>query len=394
MVEKTIYSFGKVKTIQGKETIFCLGEFLKEMQAKKVLLVSDKGIVEAGHVEKACEALKGAGVAWEIYDGVKTDPLDTMVDEALAMCKDSHCDIVVGLGGGSSMDVAKCVSVMMTNEGHIMEYTRINPNKRSFTADRIPLVLIPTTSGTGSELSPFAVITNTAISRKSNVTCEYFLPDVVILDPTLVFTLDKQMTVSSGFDALAHIIDGYTVKAAVLHKNPLVDCIALQAVKMVYQNLGRAYALPNDYEARYMVMMGAHLAGAMLSAGTGASHGLANMLSKYYRVPHGESVGMLLPYVMEHNLIACPSRFAELAEAMGVKKEGMTDIEAGHAAVQAVKQLATSIHLPVLSDYMKQREDIEAFVEESLDNSCNYANVREIDLDAARFIFQGAYDWS
>lgn len=388
----TTFNLGRVKTIQGEDALLQLGKEVAERKISKVLIVTDKGVADAGHVDKAVQSLKAAGVSAVVYDKIKTDPLDTMVVEALDLLTQEKCDMVIGLGGGSSMDVAKGASIMKTNEGHIMEYTRINPNRKTFKNNRIPLALIPTTSGTGSEMSPFAVITNTEINRKSNVTCEFFLPDFIILDPMLPATMDKQMTVSSAFDAISHIIDGYTVRNAILHRNPVVDCFSLKAAEMLYKNIGKVFAIPNDLEARYNVMMGAHLAGAILAAGTGATHGLANMLSKYYHVPHGESVGMLLPYVMKYNILACPERFADLARAMGVAKENMSDVEASEAAVQAVIQLADAVKLPKLSDYMKDVCEIENFLEESLDNSCNYANAREIDLEAARYIFTKAYD--
>ena len=385
------FSYGSIKTIQGAYSIKELGVEVRRLKTTKALIVTDEGIRSAGQVDKAVASLEAEGIAHVIYDKVKTDPLDTMVCDALDIIRSEKCDIVVGFGGGSSMDVAKGSSLMMTNEGHIMEYTRINPNRRSFVNRRIPLILVPTTSGTGSEFSPFAVITNTSINRKSNVTSEYFYPDVVILDPDLATTMSKQMTVSSGFDALAHTMDGITVKANLLNPNPYVDTLGLESMKLIYNNLRTAVAFPESLDARWNVMVGANMAGAILNAGTGATHGLANMLSKYYHVPHGESVGMLLPYVMEYNLPACPDKFAKMAEAIGVKRADMTQIEAGHAAIEAVKQLIKDVKMPGLSDYVKDEKEIYNFLEESLANSCNYANAREITREAAEEIFVSAY---
>ena len=315
-----VFNYGGIKTVQGAYAVKELGSEVKRLKGNKVLLVTDQGICAAGQIAKAEESLKKAGIDWIIYDKIQTDPKDIMVEEALELIRTEKCNLVVGFGGGSSMDVAKSASVMMTNEGHIMEYTRINPNRKSFQNRRIPLILVPTTSGTGSEFSPFAVITNTAINRKSNVTCEYFYPDTVILDPDLAVTMTKQMTVSSGFDALAHTMDGVTAKANIENPNPYVDLLGYESMRRVYGSLQEAVEHPENIEARWNVMLGANMAGAILSSGTGATHGLANMLSKYYHVPHGESVGMLLPYVMEYNIPACPERFAKMAEMLGSKK--------------------------------------------------------------------------
>ena len=385
-----MFNYGNIRIIHGVNSLEALGEEVAGT-CRKVLIITDEGVRKAGHVERVEQLLKEFHISTVIYDRIQTDPLDTMVEEALLLLQEHVCDLVIGLGGGSSMDVAKCVSVMKNNDGHIMEYTRINPNRRSFSEKRMPLLLIPTTSGTGSELSPFAVITNTAINRKSNVTSDKFLPDVVIMDPKLVTTLDQKWTVSTAFDALTHAIDGYTVKEVVLHENPFVDCFALKSIALLSKSMRTAYACKEDIDARYNVMMGSHFAGAILSAGTGASHGLANMLSKYYHVPHGESVGILLPYVMEYNLMACPQRFADIAKALGLPCVGMTALEAGRAAIAEVKQIAKDMNLPTLADYIKDASEIENFLEESLDNSCNYANVREITRDAAAFIFLSAH---
>lgn len=385
------FNYGAIHTVQGYQAVKNLGEEVKRLHMTKALIVTDEGIKNAGQLAKAEAALQQSGIEYVVYDKIKTDPLDTMVCEALEIIKEEKCDIVIGFGGGSSMDVAKSSSLMMTNEGHIMEYTRINPNRRSFKNRRIPLILVPTTSGTGSEFSPFAVITNTKINRKSNVTSEYFYADTVILDPDLATTLSKQMTVSSGFDALAHAMDGITVKENLLNPNIYVEMLGLKSMELVFGKLRTAVAFPESIEARWQVMIGANMAGAILSSGTGATHGLANMLSKYYHVPHGESVGMLLPYVMEYNLPACPEVFAKMAEAIGVKKQGMSDMEAGKAVIEAVKELAEDVKLPGVADYIKDEKEIYDFLEESIDNSCNYANAREIDLKAAEQIFISAY---
>lgn len=392
--ELTVTKLGNLTSIIGKGAMEVLGEEAKKLGAKKVLIVTDKGIEKAEHVERAIGILEKEQISYVVYDEVETDPKDTMVEAALTLLNESEADVVIGLGGGSSMDVAKCASLMKTNEGHLMEYSRINPNRRKFVNNRIPLILVPTTSGTGSEVSPYAVVTNTAINRKSNITSNFFLPDVAIVDPTLVYTLNQKWTVSTAFDALTHAIEAYTVKDTVLYGDMIADMLSLKSIELLSKGIRQAYANGYNYEARYNVAMGSHLAGIAMSAGigVGAAHGLANMLSKYYHVPHGESVGILLPYKMEYDLIACPERFAEIAKVMRVYKEGMTDIEAGKAAVQAVKDIANDVKLPKLSDYIKDRNEILGFIEESLENSCNYVNIREITYEAAEQIYMKAYD--
>jgi alcohol dehydrogenase class IV len=391
MINHDVFYLGKTKVIEGAGALAGLAAELVSAQLHKVLIVTDSGLVDAGHVATVTEYIEKSGIEVVLYDAIKTDPLDTMVVDALNLLKTSNCDAVIGLGGGSSLDVSKCVSLMQTNAGHIMEYTRISKNPRKFTQPRIPLFLIPTTSGTGSEVSPFAVITNTEINRKSNITSQQFLPDVVILDPVLILTLPQDWTAGSGMDALTHAIDAMTIKNAISHPNVMCDTLSLQAISLVAKNLRQAYANGQNLDARRKVMIGSHLAGMVLARGTGASHGLANMLSKYYHVNHGDSVGMLLPYCMQYNLIACPERFAQIAEAMGENIEGLSVLEAAQKSIDAVKSLIRDISLPTVSDYIKDESEIYGFLEESLNNSCNFTNARDITKEAAEEIFISAF---
>lgn len=385
----TMY-YGPVKEIIGIGAIAEIGTMVAEKNVKKLLLVTDKGLMEAGHPQKAVEYLNREGIESVIYDKVQTDPKDIMVREGLELLKKSDCDGVIAIGGGSSMDVAKGIAAMSRNPGDIMDYTRHTQKRRQWTARRIPLFLIPTTAGTGSEQSPFAVITNTDIERKCNVVNYDFHPDGIILDAELTTTLDQRWTISCGFDTLAHLCDGITVKAEICAPNYFHNIIAYEGIRLCYNSLRQCVYVPNNMKAREDLLIASDFGGMILSAGTGATHGLGNVLSKYYHMPHGETVGVLLPYVMEYNLPACPERFAKMAEAMGCNIMGMTDMEAGRLAVQKVKELIADAGLPKLSHYMKAEELTKAFLEESIDNTCNFTNARDITLDAARRIFEQA----
>lgn len=385
----TMY-YGPSKEIIGAGALAAIGDMIHEKGVKKVLLVTDAGIVEAGHPQRAVKYLEEAGIESVIYDKVETDPKDTVVREALALSKEEQCQGILAIGGGSSMDVAKAVAAMRTNQGDIMDYTRHTKTRRSWTEKRIPLFLVPSTAGTGSEQSPFAIITNTAINRKCNVVNTDFHPDGIILDAEVTATLDQKWTVSCGFDTLAHLCDGITVKAEICAPNPFHDAITYEGIRLCYHSIRQCTFVPNNMKAREALLIASDFGGMVLSAGTGATHGLGNILSKYYHIPHGETVGMLLPYVMEYNLPACPDRFARMAEAMGVNTCGMPEMEAGREAVCKVKELIKETGLPMLSDYMKPEELTDAFVEESIDNTCNFTNARDITIEAARSIFEKA----
>ena len=385
----TMY-YGPIKEIIGTGALAAIGEMVAEKGVKKVLLITDRGVMEAGHPQKAIEYLTKEGIDSVVYDKIQTDPLDTMVREALKLLKEEACDGVLAVGGGSSMDVAKAVSAMFTNPGDIMDYTRHTSKRRKWTANRIPLFLVTTTSGTGSEQSPFAVITNTELNRKCNVVNYDFHPDGIILYAKLTVTLNKKWTISCGFDALAHLCDGITVKAEICAPNKLHDVITYEGIRLCYNALRQCAFVPQNLKAREELLIASDFGGMVLSAGTGATHGLGNVLSKYYHIPHGETVGILLPYVMEYNLPACPDRYAKMAEAMCVDISGMSDMEAGRMAVHKVKELIRETELPMLSDYMKPEDLTDAFIEESIDNTCNFTNARDITLNSAKTIFERA----
>lgn len=381
---------GPVKEIIGIGALAVIGGMAAEKNLKKVLIVTDEGVSKAGHPQRAAEYLKESGIESVLYDKVQTDPTDVMVREGLAVLNDTGCEGVVAVGGGSAMDVAKAVASMKTNPGDIMEYTRHTKVRRQWTSRRIPLFMVVSTSGTGSEQSPFAIITNTEIKRKCNI-CNYdFHPDGIILDAEVTATLDRKWTVSCGFDVLAHLCDGITVKDEICAPNVFHDALTYKAIDLCYHSLRQCSTVPGNLKAREELLIASDLAGITLSEGTGATHGLGNILSKYYHIPHGETVGILLPYVMEYNLPACPDRFAKMAAAMGADISGMTDMEAGHMAVQKVKDLIKDVELPGLSDYMTEQDLTEEFVTESLDNTCNYTNARDITAASARKIFRDA----
>lgn len=385
----TMY-FGPIKEVIGFGAIDAIGEMAAEKKLTKVLLVTDDGVMAAGHPQRAAQSLENRGIETVIFDEVRTDPLDTMVRDGLALLNREECDGVVAVGGGSSMDVAKAIAAMKTNPGDIMDYTRHTQTRRAWTARRIPLFLIVSTAGTGSEQSPYAIITNTAIHRKCNVSNPDFHPDGIILDAEVTATLDRKWTVSCGFDTLAHLCDGISVKAEVEAPNAFHEAIVYPAIGMCYRSIARCAAIPENLKAREDLLVASDLAGMVLSAGTGATHGLGNILSKYYHIPHGETVGMLLPYVMEYNLPACPDRFARMAEAMGADITGLSEMEAARRSVELVKELIEVSGLPHLGDYMKEEELTEEFLTESLDNTCNFTNAREVTLEAAKSIFTKA----
>lgn len=383
------YLVGATNVIYGVGCLKDITKAIDQLNGRKLFVVSDRGIERAGLLEKLMENLKGYETV--VYNELDSEPLDYIVDNGVEKYKEEKCDVIIGFGGGSSMDTAKCISLLSTNGGKIMEYHHSCKEQRFFTVPREKLILVPTSSGTGSEMSTAAVVTNTALHRKCSFGGPLFHPDYSIVDPLMTVSLPTEVTRNSAMDALGHAVESITSKQSASEPNPLMEALALKAISLVARNVRQAYAQPNNIEARANVMYGADIAGLCLGGGSGPTHSLSNILSKYHNAPHGLGIGVLLPYCMEYNLMALPETFRKIAVAIGVNVEGMTDMEAGRAGIRELKEIIKDIQLPKLCEIMESENEIEEYAWENVENICSYNNVRKIDLAAAKEIFYNAY---
>ena len=381
------YELAGIRIVLGEGARRELAGELLRLGVKKPLVVTDGGLLEAGTAGLALEELKKAGYAFACYGGVKTDPLDTMVDEGLEIYRREGCDGIVSVGGGSSMDTGKCISVMTAHEGRILDYARSTPNHREFERRGCPVLSLPTTSGTGSEVSRYAVITNADTHRKTTVATSFILSDSALLDPELALTMPKEVTAYTGMDALAHAIEAYTYKDAIEEPSRISDTLALEAVRLLAGNIRKAYEDGSSLKARKQMMWGALLAGVALNIGSGETHAIGSMLAKYYGVCHGISVGIPLPYCMEYNIPWCPERFCQIAKALGADVSGMTPEEGAASAVRKMKELLEDLHFPRMSDYIRSIEEVKKFSEECAGNSCCVSNGRMTEKEAVEQVF-------
>lgn len=328
-----------------------------------------------------------------VYDRVTPNPKDYEVMQGVEFYKDHSCDMVIGIGGGSAMDCAKAISAMVRHEGCIMDYGRSNPNRKYFTAGREPLILIPTTMGTGSEVSPHAVITNTKKDKKSDLQELIFYPDAVFLNPVFLMTLPKDIVKDTGIDALCHAIEVYTSKKVIYQFAPLHEAAALKAIELVAEYLRPAvFAGDTDLNAKAHMQWAAMLAGFALDLDAGCAHGLTGVLQKrYHCMTHGQSVGLILPSVMEYNALSYPKRFRAIAEAFHEPLEDCNDQQAAQKAISAVRRLLKDIQFVKLSDFMSNQNEIEEFYQEGAGNSCNQNNARTVTAEDARSIYLRAF---
>jgi len=327
--------------ITGSGSSEKVGEESKKLGVKKALIVTDQVMVKLGVLEGVKKALEQAKTQFTIYDAVATEPTVDYVKEGLKSFKDNGCDFLIAVGGGSPIDTAKAIAIMLTNPGSVEDYKGLG----KVTKEGAPLIAIPTTAGTGSEVTQFTIITDTKTSVKMLIGSPLVMPKVAIVDPLLTLSSPRSLTAAVGIDSLTHAIEAYvSVKA-----QPMSDIFCLSAIELISGNLRQAWANGNNIEAREKTMLGALQAGiAFSNASVALVHGMSRPIGAYFHVPHGASNAALLGVVTEFSIIGNPTRYADIAKAMGENVAGLTDLEAAQLAARAVKTLIKDIQIPFL----------------------------------------------
>lgn len=327
--------------ITGSGSSEKVGEEGKKLGVKKALIVTDQVMVKLGVLEGIKKALEQTKIQFAIYDAVATEPTVDYVKEGLKSFKDNGCDFLIAVGGGSPIDTAKAIAIMATNPGSIEEYKGLG----KVTKEGAPLIAIPTTAGTGSEVTQFTIITDTKTSVKMLIGSPFVLPKVAIVDPLLTLSSPRGLTAAVGIDSLTHAIEAYvSVKA-----QPMSDIFCLSAIELISGNLRQVWANGNNVEAREKTMLGALQAGiAFSNASVALVHGMSRPIGAYFHVAHGASNAALLGVVTEFSLIGNPARYARIGRAMGENVMGLTDLEAAQLAAKAIKTLIKDIQIPSL----------------------------------------------
>jgi choline dehydrogenase len=367
--------------------ITCLADEIKALGCKRPMLVTDKGLMNAGLVEEAIEPLKAAKMDYVLFDGVVPNPEIKLVDDAAALYKTEGCDSLIGFGGGSPMDTAKSIGVVAVNGGSILDYEWADPQPIK---KRIPpLVCVPTTAGTGSEVTLWAVITDPDRKIKYNVGGTGLIAaHVALIDPRLTLGLPAHITAGTGMDALAHAIECYTCAYA----QPWPDAVALWAIETIGQWLRVAFAQGQNEEARYKMSMAAMLAG--MSYGTesaGAVHAMSQTAGGVYNLPHGELTASLLAPVMAYNYMGEPQKYARIAQAMGENTWGLSVWEAALLAVDAVARLSEDLEIPTLPEMEIPEKDIPMLAQLAYDDPQTIGNPRDIDVKGYEQIYRSCF---
>jgi len=358
------------KIIFGREAFNSLKEETKFIGKKALIVTGKRFLKESGLKERLEEVLSSNKIEWVYFDGIPSDPEVRLVDEGRRIARENGCDFVIGIGGGSSIDVAKAIAVLFDKPLKTIDY--INGTKIG--KKGIPCIAIPTTSGTGSEVTKNSVLTDPERKAKRSLRENVVLPDIAIVDPLLTLTLPPDLTAWTGLDALVQAIESYVSKGA----NVLTDSIALQASILILKNLLTAVRDGDNLEAREAMSIGSMMAGmALANARLGAVHGLAHPLGINYRIHHGLICGVLLPAVIRFNMPIVESKYANIYRAMEPSSQGLSDKECAVKLLESIENLLDSLKVPRrLRDFGVKEEDLENIAIQSQSSESLRANPR------------------
>lgn len=329
--------------------------------AKRVLLITDSFLHSSGSIQSVLDSVCDAGMELFIFDQVDSEPVTAHVEACLDLLREKNCDLIIGCGGGSPIDVAKAVSAMAACPGRIQDYMGYD----KIPADGPPIIAVPTTAGTGSEATMVTIITDTERDVKMLITSPRLMAKVAIVDPLLTLGMPKGITAATGLDALTHAIEAYVSRKA----QPMTDVLALEAVRLICDNLPVAWAEPTNVEARSKTLLGALQAGiAFSNASVALVHGMSRPVGALFHVPHGVSNACLLGVVTEFSLPGAYERYADVARAMGVTDNGNAEATARKGA-EKIREIIAKLQVPTLTQLGVTREKLEPVVEKMAEDA-------------------------
>ncbi|NEU31449.1 iron-containing alcohol dehydrogenase [bacterium LRH843] len=380
------YSFSiptRIEYMEGNCTR--VGEFLKPYVKQKALIVTDFGVKQAGILEQVEKALQNYEIEYEIFDKVEANPSTQILDEGIECLQVNQCDVVLAVGGGSSIDTAKGIAAMATNPGNILDYEGINKLQNP----ALPILAIPTTSGTGAEVTASTVFTNKDTLFKTVIISKYLFPRVAILDPLLTVNLPQSITAATGMDALTHAIESYTSKNA----NDVSKTLAIHAIKLIGESLLPAYYVGSDVKSRGKMLTASMMAGIAFSQSRlGNVHAISHTFGGIFNIPHGIANATLLPYVMKYNLPACQNDMKDIAIALGVNTSSLTLAETAEQAIAEVVNLNIAIGIPkTIKELGVNLELLPRMIDDSMRSPNTRSNPRLTTANDIKQIIENAY---
>jgi alcohol dehydrogenase len=373
------------RIIYGEGVIRQVGDIIKEMNGSSIMVVTDKGLIKAGLAGKVIQEIKDSGLKnVELFDEVEPNPRDTTVARGYEIARNKNINVLVAIGGGSSMDTAKAIGVLLSHGGTIRDYEGVGKLQRRIT----PLICIPTTVGTGSEVTFWSVITDTKRHFKMSVGGPLIAPKVALVDPDMVASLPSAIIASTGMDALTHAIEGYTATVA----EPITDACGLYAIRLIAENI-RDAVYTDSKDAKANMLIGSLIAGICFgNSDIAGVHCVAEALGGLYDTPHGIANAIMLPYLMEYNYVANIEKYAEIAVAMGENVRNLSLRDAAYQSVVAVKKLNDDLNIQNLKAIGVQEKDLPELAKRSSINVSVDSNPRKAGEKEFLDIFKKAFN--
>lgn len=370
--------------LMGAGAVAEVGNQAKILGGSKALVVTDKPLIMAGIVKKVTDYLEKSGVQYVIFDGVQPNPTVGNVHDGADLYKKENCDVIIAVGGGSPIDCAKGIGLVITNGGSIKDYEGLDKSEKPMP----PFIAVNTTAGTASEMTRFTIITDTDRHVKMAIVDWHVTPNVAINDPELMISMPVALTAATGMDALTHAVEAYVSTIA----TPVTDSAAIKAIELIGKYLRPAVANGENLEARDKMAYAEFLAGmAFNNASLGFVHAMAHQLGGFYDLPHGVCNAILLPHVERFNMIACPERFVDIAIALGENVEGLSTMEAADLALEAIQRLSQDIGIPSgLKELGVKEEDLPILAENAMKDACGLTNPRKATKEDIIQIFKNA----
>ena len=367
------------RIVYGEGSIKKIPDEIAKMNHIKPLIVTDKGLITAGVTKKITDILEESNIEYAVFDGIQPNPRDTTVTEAAQFARENDIDMLIAIGGGSSIDTATAAGVILREGGSINNYEGMDTVSQPIT----DLIAIPTTAGTGSEVTFWSVITDTKRHYKMSIGSPLVAARVAIVDPFLVETLPSSVFAATGMDALTHAIEGYTCRLS----EPITDACGIYAIQMIGENIREA-VYGDSSEARGKMLLASLIAGICFgNSDIAGVHCMGEAMGGLYDMPHGVSMAIMLPHVMEYNYVACIDKFVNIARALGENVDGLDKRAAAHKAVDAVYKLNEDLQIPTFSQAGGREEDIDELAKRASVNVSVDSNPRKADVAAFRKMF-------
>jgi alcohol dehydrogenase class IV len=370
--------------IFGVDARLMAGRCAQHLELNNCLLLSDPGVVAAGWTGEIEQSLADAKIGNAICTDVSPNPKDFEVRNAASFYRQNHCDGIVAIGGGSVLDCAKGIAILVSNGGDILDYEGVD----MIQAPMPPLICIPTTGGSSADVSQFAIITNTREQKKVVIISKAIVPDVALVDPVTLTTMSPQLTAHTGMDVLSHAVESFVSNAS----SPLTDMNALESIRLLASSLIRTVTHPDDLEARNRVMLASLQAGlAFSNASLGVTHAMSHSLGGFKDLPHGECNSLLLPHVIDYNFSAEPERFKTIAEALGINVKGVVDSKVQERLITHIIEFRSSLGI---EGGLKKRgvsaSDLDSLARKASMDPCNVTNPRTPSIADITAIFDEA----